>query len=202
MTTAKISVQSMGQVISQDDMLELVGQVAGECYMSDMSRDKCTKRALNCILRGHHSPWEHVSVKLKCTVDRGTSHALVRHRHCAFQQSSTIYHKYKNGIVVISETELPEYKRIAYEQCEQSYMQALEAGEEPSEARDVLPTALATNVIITTNIREWMYMLHRRVGPGDSTKMHIWAQRTREWFKEHYPLILETFDMWYDKHPL
>ena len=93
MRIEKIHVTPMGQVMSQDSMLDLVGQVAGECYMSDMSHDKCTKRALNCILRGHHSPWERVSVKLKCTVDRGTSHALVRHRHCAFQQSSTIYHK-------------------------------------------------------------------------------------------------------------
>ena len=78
----------------------------------------------------------------------------------------------------------------------------LNAGEPPSSARDVLPNALATNLIITTNVRQWMYMMQRRCGPGDSDNMHEWCKMVRAWFEERYPQLTLAFDTWYEKHPL
>ena len=198
MTLLPIAVEEIGFAVPENNVLEFVGKVAGECYMSDMTVDKCINRALNVIKRGHHSPWEHYHVTLKCTVDRGVSHALVRHRHCAFQQSSTIYHKYSNIVL----TDKSFGSEGFYRACEIEYNKLIAEGKEPSEARDVLPNALATNLIITTNIRQWMYMIHRRTGYGDSKKMHLWAEKTREWFEKQYPRITLAFDTWYDKHPL
>ena len=184
----------------EEDLLSFIGRVAGECYNSSMDKNKCITRSLNCIKRGHHSPFEHANVTLKCTVDRGVSHALVRHRHCAFQQSSTIYQKYQE-IECIGE-DVPNYTKQAYVAAEIAYKQALNDGKAPSEARDVLPTDLATNLIITTNIRQWQYMFRRRNGPGDSNKMHEWAGMVRKWFENRYPRITTAFDIWYERHPL
>ena len=89
-----------------------------------------------------------------------------------------------------------------YRQAEIQYIKLLNEGYPPSSARDVLPNALATNLIITTNIRQWMYMIQRRCGPGDSDNMHAWCKMAREWFEENYPQITLAFDCWYDKHPL
>ena len=94
MKLVPISVEHLAGVMPENSLLCFIGRIAGECYGSAIDENKCINRALNCIARGHHSPWEHYNVTIKCTVDRGTSHALVRHRHCAFQQSSTIYQKY------------------------------------------------------------------------------------------------------------
>ena len=185
----------------EEDLLSFIGRVAGECYNSSMDKDKCMQRALNCIKRGHHSPFEHANVTLKCTVDRGVSHALVRHRHCAFQQSSTIYQKFQE-IECIGCHDVCEDKLSVYRQAEIQYMKLLNDGYLPSSARDVLPNALATNLIITTNIRQWMYMIQRRCGPGDSDNMHAWCEMVREWFEEHYPRLTFAFDTWYDEHPL
>ena len=194
-----INITSMGLCfLDEKDMLAFVGQVAGECYNSSMDSDKCVQRALNCIKRGHHSPWEHVTLTLKCTVDRGVSHALVRHRHCAFQQSSTIYQKY-NELTFIEPSLLSEDHA---KQIEQEYKWHIAEGAAPSEARDVLPNCLATNLIITTNIRQWMFMIQRRDGPGDSEKMHIWNAKLRDWFCQNYPRTLGAFDSWYATHPL
>ena len=195
-----MKIENMTPVWTEEALLDFVGQVAGECYNSSMDSEACQKRALNCIKRGHHSPWEHFNITLKCTVDRGTSHALVRHRHCAFQQSSTIYQKFQE-IECIGEN-VPNYIMQAYVAAEIAYMQALNDGKAPSEARDVLPTDLATNLIITTNIREWIYMIHRRCGPGDSNKMHEWCKMVRDWFEKNYPRITMAFDLWYEAHPL
>ena len=185
----------------EEDLLSFIGRVAGECYNSSMDKDKCMQRALNCIKRGHHSPFEHANVTLKCTVDRGVSHALVRHRHCAFQQSSTIYQKFQE-IECIGCHDVCEDKLSVYRQAEIQYMKLLNDGHAPSSARDVLPNALATNLIITTNIRQWMYMIQRRCGPGDSDNMHAWCEMVREWFEEHYPRLTFAFNTWYDEHPL
>ena len=187
------------QFLNEKDLLSFVGHVAGECYNSSKDLDKCIQRALNCIKRGHHSPFEHANITLKCTVDRGVSHALVRHRHCAFQQSSTIYQKF-DEIECIHTDNFD--KQQTYFCCELAYKKALNAGEPPSSARDVLPNALATNLIITTNIRQWMYMIQRRCGPGDSDNMHEWCKMVRAWFEERYPQLVLAFDTWYEKHPL
>lgn len=197
----------MGDLMDEGTLLNFIGQVAGECYNSAMDAPACQKRALNCIKRGHHSPWEHYNITLKCTVDRGTSHALVRHRHCAFQQSSTIYQKFQECVFIDEvkekqDAKVDEAKEKLYREAERIYMQLLNLGEAPSSARDVLPNDLATNIIITTNIRQWMYMIQRRHGPGDSDKMHQWDKLVRAWFETNYPQLTLAFDTWYEKHPL
>lgn len=198
-----MSIESMAPIIwSEKAVLELIGQIAGECYNSSKDSEACIKRALGCIKRGHHSPWEHFNITLKCTVDRGTSHALVRHRHCAFQQSSTIYQKFDEIVVIDNEPIMSDKDKQFYLASEIRYKERLNEGQAPSEARDVLPTNLATNLIITTNLRQWMYMIQRRCGPGDSKKMHDWCAMTRKWFMDNYPQITTAFDIWYDKHPL
>lgn len=196
-----MAIKNMTPIWTEEGALEFIGQVAGECYNSSMDSDKCIQRAMNCIKRGHHSPFEHFNISLKCTVDRGVSHALVRHRHCAFQQSSTIYQKYQELEFIDGHAPCDD-KIKAYRTAEIQYLKLLNDGLLPSSARDVLPNALATNLIITTNFRQWMYMIHRRCGPGDSDNMHEWCKMTRKWFETQYPRMTFAFDAWYEKHPL
>lgn len=203
-------------VTNEEHWLAHVGAVAGECYGSDtVDVEKCVARALNCISRGHHSPLEFIYVPLKCTVDRGVSHALVRHRHCVFQQESTIYKKY-NKLVVIMPLEVDPITNMVISYSPYDVMDSLDTlskvskdytskinnGWEPSLARDILPNITATNLIIGTNIRQWMYILNRRTGPGDSHNMHAFAYLLRKYFEYAFPRTLEAFDAWYKKHPL
>lgn len=189
------------------EILRFIGEIAGECYGSSKDTDKCVKRALDCARKGHHSPWEHYNLTFRCIVDRGTSHALVRHRHCAFQQSSTIYQKYTDGIKIVG---LPEFdpctgkpvEQVAldmqtYETAATRYKFMIDHGIPPSRARDVLPNALATTLIITTNIPQWIYMIRRRQGPGDAVRMHVWADLMEERFVKMLPETWEAFDTWY-----
>ena len=198
-----MSIKYMGafDLPKEDDVLKFIGMCAGEAYASSGDTDKCIIRALNCIKRGHHSVFEHMNITLKSTVDRGTSHALVRHRHCAVTQSSTIYQKFQE-IEIIEQPDVTKEELQCYRQDEICYHALLNAGKPASRARDVLPTELATNVIITTNLRQWMYMIQRRDGPGDSDNMHKWDALIRAWFEQNYPRTVSVFDLWYAKHPL
>lgn len=207
-----MGIESMLPVWTEEAMLAWVGSVAGECYGSSMDRERCINRAIQCVMRGHHSPWEHFNVSLRCVMDRGTSHALVRHRHCAFQQSSTIYQNYSRDghikVVALPDIDpctgkevqrMPESELQTYETAAAQYMELLGTGDAPGRARDVLPNALATTLIITAGIREWMYIIQRRQGAGDAVRMHVFAWQALGWFEKNYPRTTNAFMQWYDE---
>lgn len=207
------SIEALTPIISEAEVLNLIGSIAGNCYGSKDEEEANKKRAINCISRGHHSPFEHFNITLKCIVDRGTTYAIVRHRHCAFTQSSTIYKRETGGLDIIDlpKTDPCSGQKVesisadeltTYEQQYITYTKMLNNGVAPARARDVLPNAMATTLIITTNLREWMFIRKRRNGPGDSVRMHVWDNQLDNWFCAHYPQITMAFDAWYDEHPL
>ena len=217
-----MSVEPVGIWASERDLLDFIGKCAGNAYKAqDFSapevNDVNVARALNCIRDGHHSVLEHVNMTVLAIVDRGVSHALVRHRHTAFTQSSTIYERSNSHITVIAvpaedpyfpgsdnpactpmaDSELESYKYAAVE-----YMSMLREGVPPSRARDALPTVLATRIVMSTHIGEWVYIAKRRAGKGDTVRMHCFAHMLDQLLREHYPRIMKSFDTYYDRRPL
>lgn len=211
-----VSIRMIGTAISEDDMLSHIGRCAGIAYSGAWSlsdRDKAIKRALNCIRNGHHSVLEHVHFTTESMVDRGTSHAIVRHRHIAVTQSSTIYHGYKSLIPCISRPDVDpitgkEVMQLSDEDIHAlkvtalEYLDGVNKGNIPSVERDLLPTMLAASVVITTHIGQYVYMSRRRRGAGDSFRMHVWAMMLDELLREHYPRAMAAFDEYYEKRPL
>jgi thymidylate synthase (FAD) len=197
-----ISVERLYSTVCCDsELLHNVGLIAGVTHGSANDVFACKKRALSCIEWGHHSVFEHILVTLRCVVDRGTSHAIVRHRHCAFTQQSTIYSK-DTELTIVPSRQLTTDELSMYKDIEHTYVSLLDKGVSPAQARDVLPTCTATTLIITTSIREWMYIMHRRTGKGDSDSMHEWARQVRILFEDWIPQTVKAFDAWYEKHPL
>jgi thymidylate synthase (FAD) len=122
------------------------------------------------IKRGHESVLEHFSFTVRFIVDRGVSHEIVRHRIAAFSQESTRYCNYghENEITTIRPMfwqmgcgNWLEWEQAMLE-CEKQYLYLLEAGATPQEARSVLPNSLKTELIMTTNLREWRHFFKLR----------------------------------------
>lgn len=124
----------------------------------------------------------HQDLSVKFTVDRGVTHELVRMRDCSFAQESTRYVNYSKGkfgnqITVIKpcfwneDTEIFNEWKMGCEEAEKSYFILLNEGATPQEARDVLPTSVKADIIMTTNIREWIHVLELRA-LGTTGKPH------------------------------
>ena len=124
----------------------------------------------------------HETLAVKFTVDRGVTHELVRMRDCSFAQESTRYCNYSKGkfgneITVIKpcfwneDTEVFNEWKMGCEESEKSYFILLNEGATPQEARDVLPTSVKADIIMTTNIREWVHILELRA-LGTTGKPH------------------------------
>lgn len=115
----------------------------------------------------------HETLSVLFTVDRGVTHELVRMRDCSFAQESTRYCNYNlgkfgNEITVIRpcfwEDTSPSFSiwADACAKAEEAYFKLLAAGAKPQEARDVLPTSVKADIVVTTEIAEWQHIFALR----------------------------------------
>ena len=154
------------------------------CYKSEQAFDDETAKRfiLERIRQGHESILEHASMTVRFVVDRGVSHELVRHRLASFAQESTRYCNYSKGQFGNELTFIKPWffhkEDKAYDAwiqamavAEESYMRMIKYGCPPEQARTVLPNSLKTEVVMTTNMREWRHFLKLRA-VGTTGKPH------------------------------
>lgn len=144
--------------------IELCGRV---CYKSEnkISNDSYKTFILNIIKRGHESVLEHCSITCMFTISRSCSHQLVRHRLASFSQESQRYINYKNKKVKIILPEELQNKEI-YDNINKSiemYEKLINNNVKPEDARYVFPNCIATDVVVSCNIREWRHIMKTRM---------------------------------------
>ena len=181
--------------------IELIGRV---CYKSEdrITSGSAEKFCRNVIKRGHESVIEHESISVRIICDRGISHELVRHRLASYSQESSRYCNYSKGafgaeITVIKPCFLEEGTRgyaIWFDSCryaEQRYFDLLDWGCTPEQARDVLPTSLKTEVVMTANLREWRHFLRLRTAQSAHPQMREVAGMIFDEFYKAMPVFFE-----------
>lgn len=112
---------------------------------------------------------KHISYTFHIRCDRATSHQIVRHRMSSFSQESQRYcnysiDKFDNNIKFIipvdalaldDEMEGIEELKNSFELSEKAYFSLIEKGVKPETARCVLPNATATEIVMTSNLKQW-----------------------------------------------
>lgn len=131
------------------------------------------------------------------TCNRSISHEFVRHRVFSFAQESQRYcnyskDKYGNEIKFIEPKALQSLKdecsmnyAIWYEACaraESDYLGMLSYGATPQEARDVLPNATATELIMTGFEGDWEHFFELRCAKDAHPQAQEVANMIREQF--------------------
>lgn len=108
---------------------------------------------------------KRITAKFIC--DRGVSHEFVRHRVFSFAQESTRYcnyskDKFNNEITFIKPTWWHElgttHKQdfeIFLEHCEEQYLEFMDQGWKPQQARQLLPNATKTELVMTGFDSDW-----------------------------------------------
>lgn len=151
-------------------------------------------------------------ITLKFITDRGVSHELVRHRVFSFAQESTRYcnyskDKFNNEITYIQPSWTfdkvnEEFDKddncnllcSALSEAEDCYFALLDGGWTPQQARQVLPNALKTEIVMTGFADDWKRFFDLRVfgvsGPAHPDIRYIAAKAKNvidEFFKEQQP---------------
>ena len=204
--------------IEELQRIEVAGRT---CYKSEekITPDgESAKRFVKMIIdNGHEAMLEHSSLSVRFICSRGVSHEIVRHRLFSFAQESTRYCNYSKGkfggectFIVPPDTDWgvnpDEYhdNYMAFEddslmglwyasllEAETDYMYLLNAGWTPQQARDVLPNALKTEIVVTGNYREWRHFFKLRCDEKAHPHMRALAKDLLEDVKMRIPVVFD-----------
>jgi len=128
----------------------------------------------------------HNCLGYKVICDRGVTHEIVRHRLFSYAQESTRYCNYKGGVTFITPLWLYASKgySITWKQhmknSEKAYIELLNNGWTPQQARSVLPNSLKTEINIYGNMQEWSHFLKLRTSPKAHPQMQEIANMIKE----------------------
>lgn len=186
------------------DLLKGIETVGRTCYKSEnnITDDSAKKFVANLIKNGHEAMIEHNCISVRFICDRGVSHELVRHRLASFGQESTRYcnyskDKFGNELTFIKpcfwekDTYGYELWKCAMKNAEKIYLEMIDKGASPQEARSVLPNSLKTEIIMTMNLREWRHFFRLRADKPAHPQMR---ELVKPLLKEMNELIPVLFD--------
>jgi len=188
--------------------LQLIERAGRTCYKSeDKITDESAKQFVaGLIKRQHEAMLEHSSLSIRFICDRGVSHELVRHRIASFAQESTRYcnyskDKFGNELTFIRpffwDKDSFEYSRWleVCKKAEDEYCRLMsQPGCTPQEARSILPNSIKTEVVMTTNYREWRHFFKLRAARATGPAHPQMEQITRPLLEELKTLIPVVFD--------
>ena len=160
---------------------------------------------------GHTSIAEHINFTFAIDgISRACSHQLVRHRHCSFSQQSQRYVEIKEDLNTLydllhssSDESKLKKKEIAqkyfvdvnddnyygYVWCLYEYVRRIANGEKAEDARNILPNATKTNIVMTCNLRELMHICNLRLCTRAQREIRELVKRMRDELVEVEPFL-------------
>ena len=175
------------EIISElngEEILKHIERCARVCYKSEdrITDDSAEKMVAALIRSGHEAMLEHYSFTVKFICDRGIANELVRHRIASFAQESSRYccyakDKFGKELTFINpcfwKPDSDNYARWFHEmdEAEKTYLAMIEDGATPEQARDILPTSIKTEIVMTANLREFRHFFKLRA-EGITGKPH------------------------------
>ena len=154
--------------------------------MDATKTDNCLNLVQSVLQSGHTSIAEHVTFTFAIEgISRACSHQLVRHRLCTFSQQSQryveikedynelydLFHKFSTDETIDKMKQIAEKYFVdvndnnyySYIHSLLSYCMRVAYGEKPEDARNSLPNATKTNIVVTTNLRNLMHICELRL---------------------------------------
>lgn len=174
------------------EKIEIAGRV---CYQSEPKGYPENEKFIRMIIkRGHESVLEHGSLTFKLRTNRAIANEIVRHRLASYSQESTRYVKYDDIEFIPGEKLRDSNLEELLSKAEFAYKFLTDYGLKPEEARDILPNATATTLVMTMNFRELRHFLKLRLDKAAHPQIRELAGMILEILKEKYPVFVEDIE--------
>jgi thymidylate synthase (FAD) len=192
-----------------DVIFQRIERAGRTCYKSEelITPESARKFIQMLIKRGHLSVIEHEDMTVRFICDRGFTHELVRHRLVSYSQESTRYCNYSkagfdNQITVIDRCYWNEddtkyvFWESACRNAERTYMELIEEGAKPEEARAVLPIGLKTEIVASANLREWGHIFYQRTSEKAHPQMRELMVPLLAEMRDRIPILYEDLSIY------
>ena len=191
-----------GNKILQD--LELISRT---CYKSEncIKEGSAEKLVKFLIDKKHEAMIEHYSFSVRFICDRAIANEIVRHRIASYAQESTRYvnyskDKFGNEITFIAPPKSLDIKQVIYmrtalEVAEKCYFKLLKEGSTPEIARNILPLCTKTELVMTTNLREWRHFFELRTAKVAHPQIREITIPLLKEIKQLIPIIFDDIEV-------
>jgi thymidylate synthase (FAD) len=137
-------------------------------------------------------PIELKVITAEFVTNRAVTHELVRHRPASYSQESQRYVRYTKDVSFIKPywfDTVPDALKDEFttylSKAEEKYQFLLRVGLKAEDARDVLPNATATKIVVSANIPEWEHIFNLRVSKAAWTPIRCLLKPVRDYFIEN-----------------
>lgn len=175
------------------------------CYKSeDLTTDESYKVLIKKILDSHHySTIEHFSITVRVICSRACMSQWTRHRLMSFSIESQRFinysrNKFGSEITFIKPVEYESWsdtQKLLFDdglvESESRYMELIKAGLKAQDARNLLPNACKTEMVVTGNLRVWRDFLLKRTEKAAQGEIRFLANEILNQFKQEIPVIFE-----------
>jgi thymidylate synthase (FAD) len=188
--------------------VQMLQFIEAQARISHRSEDKqgpdTWQRFIKAVVLDHGdwSVTEHASITATIRTDRGITHEQVRHRLFGFTQESTRFVRYKGEMEFVYPINAPKVEgyevdpdwQLGMEYAEKLYQTLLAKKWAPEEARSVLPTALASIIAVTGNLRMWRHFFLMRTSKETHKDFRRITIPMLEEFKKAIPLLYDDIE--------
>lgn len=209
-------IHQTAEILHIGGSLELIEAAGRTCYKSEKEINAQTAALFVKRLMSHSPPHEsvieHASATVRFITNRGVTHELVRHRLAAYSQESTRYVNYGGNEIefikpVWADIQQGTYYRtttlledeanmrfiLACLRAENDYKVLLAHGWKPEQAREVLPNALKTEIVMTANMREWRHVFKLRCSERAHPQIRELMRGLATGFRKIIPVLFDEF---------
>jgi len=217
------------RVTALTPMDECVSQFIRCAYAAGISRgrvgnvyllpeaEELLKKLLGFRPNPHESVLEHSAVSFLFQCSRIATHEIVRHRLCAFTQSSTRYIEEKDAVVFVkpphmfsgdvglytlsydesgtvltsdSGVQPSRWVQVATEAV-RDYQHERDQGVARESARYLLPHCLKADIVVTANFRQWRHMIRLRTSKKAAPEMQTLFNKVKDDLSQISPVLVE-----------
>ena len=194
-----------------ENVIKDIATAARTCYQTQDKSTPVSDEILvkNLMKRQHFAMFEfsHLNVRFN-DVCRGFTHEMVRHRLSSFAQESTRYVDESNLHCVVpphkDETENYLYKNTAYPEVtinledwfdgnQRMYETLRNNGWNKEDARQVLPIATRSQIVVGANIREWRHIFKMRCDHFAHWEIRKVMIDLLKWCQKNIPIVFDDF---------
>jgi len=183
--------------INFEEALRSIERTARTCYKSfDKITDDSYKDFIKRLIeRGHEAMLEFADLTVTFITSRSIGNELVRHRLASFAQESTRYVKYTDLEIIepIWWKDTTASQQLIFighmKNAENTYVSLLSLGWTPQQAREVLPNALRTEIVVKANFREWRHILKLRTDKAAHPQMRALMSDLASYLKQECPIV-------------
>lgn len=203
------------QPLDGDAILKHIERVAKTCYQTQhkITENSAQPFVQKLINSEHESVLEHYSFSVKFVCDRATANQLTRHRLASFAQESTRYVNYAKCAYNTNGNDIKFVKPIAFQDddeesllyfatgcefAERLYQKNIKEGYNAQTARYSLPLSLATELVVTANLREWRHIFRLRVSREADLHIQFLLFQLLDELKNQVPVIFDDIAVGYE----